>query len=148
MGRYQARVGRRWTDALRDRPSRPGVEGGWLRALANLQLSLVSAKDHPPQPHREGTGKMDPQEQTALEHGWWEIARLFHEAAKILSSPPTNVSQGKVVTSLNHDSGATVTHNCWLFEASRGLKEHYAVITGVCLCHKHHQDMKRENPQY
>ena len=27
---------------------------------------------------------MDPQEQTAPEHGWWEIARLFHEAAKIM----------------------------------------------------------------
>lgn len=85
---------------------------------------------------------MGPQEQTAPEHGWWEIARLFHKAAKILSSPPTKVSQGKAVTSLNHDSSATVTHTNWLFEARRGLKEHYAVITGVCLCHKHHQDME------
>ena len=109
----------------------------------------LGQRQRPPQPHREGTGKMDPQEQTAPEHGWWEITRLFHEAAKILSSPPTKVSQGKVVSSLNHDSGATITqHNCWGFEASRGLKGHYVVTTGVCLCHKDHQDMEPENPLY
>ena len=109
--------------------------GGGVAQSTGQPAALLSRCQRPPQPHRESTGKLGPQEQTAPEHGWWEIARLFHEAAKILSSPPTKVSQGKAVTSLNHDSGATVTYTNWLFEARRGLKEHYAVVTGLCLCH-------------